>query len=130
MNQSNEQAEGGSVAVRPSLVVTSAAGVRGALTPAGQRPGADSGDPQIAFVDFDTSGNGRAGVWECDPGGWPIPERADSEVSVILEGVVTVTDDATGETHRLEAGDVIFMPAGWSGRWDVNEHVRKVFAIY
>lgn len=113
-----------------SLIITCADRVQGDLTRVGQRPGADNGDPQIALLELDTSGNGRAGVWECDPGGWPIPERADSELSMILEGSVTVTDDATGEIHRLGAGDVIFMPVGWSGRWDVTEHVRKVFAIY
>ena len=113
-----------------TLVVTKADRVRGALTAAGQRPGSDRGDPQVALLELDTSGNGRAGVWQCDPGGWPIPSRTDSELSYILEGAVDVTDDATGEVYRLEAGDAIFMPVGWSGRWDVLHHVRKVFAIF
>ena len=117
-------------AAASTLVITHRNQVRGALTPAGRRPGSDQGDPQIGLLELDTSSHGRAGVWECDPGGWPIPERTDSELSVILEGRVDVTDDATGQVHRLSEGDVIFMPAGWSGRWDVTEHVRKVFAIF
>lgn len=115
---------------RPSVVVTPAARVRGELTPAGQRPGADSGDPQIGLLELDTLGRGRAGVWECAPGGWPIKDRPDTELSFIIQGAVTVTDDSTGIAHRLVAGDAVLMPAGWSGRWDVTEHVRKVFAIY
>jgi len=113
-----------------TLIVTPAADINGPLTPAGQRPGADSGDPQIALLEFDTSGHGRTGIWSCEPGGWPIPARGDSELSYILEGNVTVTDDETGIKHDLGPGDAIFMPQGWSGRWDVTTPVRKVFAIF
>ena len=113
-----------------TLIITGSGSVRGPLTPAGQRPGADKGDPQIALLEFNTSGNGRSGIWSCEPGGWPIPSRADSELSYILEGSVTVTDDETGQQHALGPGDAIFMPKGWSGRWDVTESVRKIFAIF
>jgi len=31
---------------------------------------------------------------------------------------------------EVHGGDLIILPPGWSGRWDVLETVRKVYAIY
>ena len=71
----------------------------------------------------------RAGVWECEPGGWPVEPREDTETCYILSGRATVTDAATGRTFEVTAGDVIVQPQGWSGRWDVTETIRKVWSL-
>lgn len=114
----------------PPLVLTPAAAVTGDLAPAGQRPGADQGDPQLGVHVIDTNGNGNVGVWECEPGGWPVVDRPDTEACYILAGTATITDDATGTVHQIGAGDFLMLPVGWSGRWDVQETIRKVYAIY
>lgn len=103
--------------------------ITGELEPAGQRPGADSGDPQLGILRFDTDGAVRAGVWESAPGGWPVEKREDTETCYILSGHATVTDGATGKTFEVSAGDVIVQPEGWSGRWDVHETIRKVWSL-
>ena len=114
----------------PSLVLTRSTAVTGSLAPAGQRAGADRGDPQLGLLTVDALGNGNVGIWECEPGGWPVKERPDTEVCYFLAGSATITDDATGVAHRVSVGDLLVLPAGWSGRWDVEETVRKVYAIY
>jgi uncharacterized cupin superfamily protein len=114
----------------PSLTLTPAAQVTGALTAAGRRPGADSGDPQLHVRTVAPDAPGNTGVWECQPGGWPIVDRTDTEVCYVLSGAATITDDATGTKHELRAGDLLVLPVGWSGRWDVTETLRKVYAIY
>lgn len=101
-----------------------------ALDPAGQRPGADSGDPQLHTLLIAPQATGSIGVWECQPGGWPVVNRPDTEVAYILSGTATITDDATGLRRQVVAGDLLVLPPGWSGRWDVTETVRKVYAIY
>ena len=106
-----------------------AARVTGPLEAIGQRPGADSGDPQLGILRFETEGAVRAGVWECQPGGWPVETREDTETCYILSGRATVTDGATGRTYEVSAGDVIVQPRGWSGRWDVTETIRKVWSL-
>lgn len=106
-----------------------AATITGPLEPSGQRPGADSGDPQLGILRFETHGAVRAGVWECEPGGWPVQPREDTETCYILSGRVIVTDGATGRTSEVSAGDVIVLPKGWFGRWDVKETVRKVWSV-
>jgi uncharacterized cupin superfamily protein len=100
------------------------------LAAAGQRAGADSGDPQIAVQTAETTATGNIGVWECRPGGWPVIDRPDTEVAYILSGAATITDDTTGVAHDVTAGDLVILPPGWTGRWDVTETVRKVYAIY
>lgn len=100
------------------------------LNPAGQRAGADRGDPQIAIQALAPDATGNLGVWECQPGGWPVINRADTEFTYIISGRAVLTDDASGETVEVTGGDLIILPPGWSGRWDVLEKVRKVYAIY
>ena len=47
---------------------------------------------------------------------------------LLLGGRVRITP-ADGEAVELEEGDVLVMPKGWSGRWDVLETVRKFYVI-
>ncbi|MFF5313046.1 cupin domain-containing protein [Streptomyces massasporeus] len=112
-----------------TFVHVPASRITGDLESIGQRPGADSGDPQLGLLRFDTDGTVRAGVWESRPGGWPVVEREDTETCYILSGRALITDAATGEMFEISAGDVIVQPKGWSGRWDVKETIRKVYSI-
>lgn len=100
------------------------------LNAAGQRAGADKGDPQIALQKLAPEAVGNLGVWECQPGGWPVVDRPDTEFTYIISGRAVLTDDASGEEVLVTGGDLIILPPGWSGRWDVIETVRKVYAIY
>ena len=34
-----------------------------------------------------------------------------------------------GTSVELTAGDVLTLPKGWSGRWDILETVRKLYVI-
>jgi len=86
------------------------------LEPAGVRAGADSGNG----IDV--------GIWECTPGGWPIEDRPNTEVCSIVSGSGVITD-ADGTKRQLEAGTVLTLPKGWSGRWDITSTLRKVYVI-
>lgn len=112
-----------------SLGVPSITGaVEMTLEPAGQRAGADAGDPQISVHTLFNEGSIHVGVWECTPGGWPIENRGDTETATIISGKGVITD-ADGTTRPLSAGSVVTLPKGWSGRWDITETLRKVFVI-
>jgi len=100
------------------------------LDPAGQRAGADSGDPQLGVMKLAPHANGNLGIWECQPGGWPVVDRQDTEFAYILSGEAVLTDDKTGEKTEISAGDLVILPVGWTGRWDVRKTVRKIYAIY
>lgn len=112
-----------------TFVHVPAAAITGPLEAIGQRPGADSGDPQLGLLRFETHEQVKAGVWESEPGGWPVEPRTDTETCYILSGRAVVTDAASGQTFEVSAGDVIVQPKGWSGRWDVKETIRKVWTL-
>ncbi|ODR22873.1 MULTISPECIES: cupin domain-containing protein [Mycobacteriaceae] len=100
------------------------------LEPAGQRPGADSGDPQLKTLTVPSGTDANVGVWECEPGGWAVINRPNTETCYIVAGKAKITDDETGSVVEISAGDFLTLPPGWSGRWDVTETVRKVYAIF
>ena len=110
----------------PSLVATPGPELAGDLEDWGPRVGADAGEPMTrGRVLYE--GNGiQVGVWECTPGGWTIKDRPDHETVQILTGRARLTN-ADGTSAELTAGDVLTLPKGWSGRWDILETVRKFF---
>lgn len=98
------------------------------LTPAGQRAGADSGDPQISVKEISNTDGIAVGIWECEPGGWPVNNRPDTEVATILSGAGSITDE-NGTVTQIAAGTVVTLPKGWTGRWDITQTTRKVYVI-
>ncbi|MFI2563504.1 cupin domain-containing protein [Paenarthrobacter sp. NPDC018779] len=102
-----------------------AATLLGELEPNGPRPGFDTGNPETSILKFDTSI--KTGIWECEPGGWDVAPREDTEVCYILSGQATITDASTGRRFEISGGDVIVQPKDWSGRWEVTETIRKFY---
>jgi uncharacterized cupin superfamily protein len=98
----------------------------GPLDPAGPRAGADRGEPMMAVRVLHQDGNLEVGIWECTPGGWAIGRRGNTETVQILSGRGRITD-ADGTVHELVPGVAIVLPIGWSGRWDIDETLRKLY---
>jgi uncharacterized cupin superfamily protein len=98
----------------------------GALEPTGPRAGADAGSPMTATRVLHDAGPLQVGIWECTPGGWAIERRANTEIVHILAGRGRITD-ADDTVHELAPGVAMVLPAGWSGRWDVTETIRKLY---
>lgn len=112
----------------PLLVAHAYAELSTDLEDWGPRVGADVGEPQMSGRIF-YEGNGvQIGIWECTPGGWTIENRPDHETVQILAGRARLSD-ANGASVELTAGDVLTLPKGWSGRWDILETVRKLYFI-
>ncbi|KAI9028527.1 hypothetical protein DFJ74DRAFT_493078 [Hyaloraphidium curvatum] len=75
-----------------------ASAVAGPLPPTGLRPGYDTGNPQTSAIPIHAGQDGvKAGIWECQPGGWHIKNRQDTECVYLLEGRVRITTDGVGE---------------------------------
>ena len=73
-------------------------------------------------------GDQEVGIWECTPG--PSRWLLDThEFIQVVAGAMTCRTDA-GETVELVAGDTAGFPRGWSGTWDIEETLRKVYVIF
>lgn len=71
-----------------------------------------------------TNGRVETGLWESNAGSFVAKREGYSEICTFVSGEATIT--ATGEepiTYR--AGDMVAMPSGWVGVWDVPVAVRK-----
>lgn len=114
----------------PVLTRTVLSDIDDRLVPAGQRSGADSGDPQLRRLIVPSGSEASTGVWECQPGGWEVLNRPNTEVFTVISGTAVLTDHETGVQTTISAGDFVVLPPGWSGRWDVIETIRKAYSVF
>ena len=78
---------------------------------------------------IDTGGAGyttRSGIWRCTAGTFECTEQGD-ELMTLLSGRCHLTDQSTGKSHELGAGDSLFMPDGRHVTWEIIQEVTKVF---
>jgi uncharacterized cupin superfamily protein len=70
--------------------------------------------------------NVDVGFWECSPGSFTTARAGVNEVILVLEGKATLVSDA-GERVDHKAGDMVLIPDGWSGVWEIHEHFKKQY---
>lgn len=99
------------------------------LASKGPRATKDWGTPQDATRGLANDGMLRAGAWFCSEGGWPSPnEKAHTEIFYVLDGH-GMLGDSDGAKHYFGPGDIVIIPKGHSGRWDVNAAIHKIWAV-
>ena len=84
------------------------------------------GDPQARNKVLSLSEDRMATtlVWDCTAGRFKWIYDVDETIH-ILEGAVDLTQ-FDGSVKHLQAGDVVFFPAGSSATWEVHGYVRKL----
>ena len=100
------------------------------LGPFAPKPTTVEGNQQEASLELCTSADGRVaiGLWECTPGRFTADRTKSSEFCHLISGRIEMTH-ADGSKVQLGAGDAINLPLGWTGEWQVLEHVRKLYVI-
>ena len=87
----------------------------------------------VSSRDFYNVGPTRVGYWSAQPGSVAVGSsgRATQPRTFfyVMEGVLFVTDAATGTSQRCVAGDTVQLPGGWVGTIDVVEPVRKMYTL-
>lgn len=69
------------------------------------------------------------GVWECTEGRFTADRSAGAEYCHILSGRARVTNADGSGSREIGPGDLLILPKGWKGEWEIIEHVRKLFVI-
>ncbi len=78
---------------------------------------------------FTTQGGQQSsGVWEATAGAFRANIVGYTEFCHILEGSCRVVDP-DGCIHHLVAGDSFVLPDGFTGHWEVDDRIKKVFFI-
>ncbi|MFN3825576.1 MAG: cupin domain-containing protein [Pseudorhodobacter sp.] len=76
-----------------------------------------------------TDGRVKIGVWECTPGRFTADRGAAGEYCHILSGRAVVCNaDGSGQ-REIGPGDLLVLPQGWAGEWEILSHIRKLFVI-
>ena len=94
----------------------------------GPKAGATSGDPIESGLELFDDGVTSVGIWACTPGVWPSSKEGLAETMHFVAGHGWIID-ADGSRHEIRPGVVRHFPDGWSGHWEVDETVRKVYVI-
>jgi uncharacterized cupin superfamily protein len=87
------------------------------------------GDPRASVLELYRDDVVQCGVWEVTPGEFEGENAGFGEHMHVLAGDATVTS-ADGTTVELRPGVTFVARAGWRGRWDVRETVRKIYVIW
>ena len=96
----------------------------------GPRANADVGEPFDATRPLGEDGKMCTGSWWCKEGGWPSPKLRDTtEGFYVFSGNGCLTD-LDGTRNYFGQGDIVILPKGWSGRWDVFHDIHKVWAVF
>lgn len=74
-------------------------------------------------------GGTKIGVWECTPGRFTADRTAAGEYCHILSGRASVTNADGSGTREVGPGDLLILPQGWRGTWEIHTHIRKLFVI-
>ena len=95
----------------------------------GPRKNPDKGSP-VEYTRALCKHNATAvGSWGCTEGVFAgSANRPTTEIFLVVEGEGNVVD-LDGTAHAWRAGDVVVLPKGWSGRWDVQKPIRKIWAV-
>lgn len=91
-------------------------------------PTAVEGEPYERWQVISDDGRVELGIWDVTPGSFQGSCDGYYEQMHFVAGRGTITD-AEGLTTTIGPGVVMLCPDGWSGTWNVDETVRKTYAI-
>lgn len=77
----------------------------------------------------DPSNQFSCGLWDSTPFEAPAEPFPRSELMILLEGSVTLTDK-DGNDYFFKAGDTAYVPKGAVRGWKSTEYVRKFYSVF
>ena len=91
-------------------------------------PTAIGGEPYESWHVISDDGRVELGIWDVTPGSFRGGCDGYYEQMHFVAGQGTITA-ADGTVTAIQPGVVMLCPDGWTGTWDVEETVRKTYAI-
>lgn len=88
-----------------------------------------SGNPTRTTWNHYESDGVASGLWDCESGSWRIAfSEGKAEFFHVISGRIRITD-AAGTVSEFGPGEACVIPAGFTGIFEVLEHVRKHYVI-
>ena len=71
----------------------------------------------------------KVGIWDCTPGRFTADRSAMAELCHVMSGSATVTNKDSSGSQEIKAGDLLVLPMGWRGEWDIHEQMLKTYVL-
>ena len=91
-------------------------------------PTAVEGEPYERWQVISDDGRVELGIWDVTPGSFQGSCDGYYEQMHFVAGRGTITD-GDGVVTEIGPGVVMLCPDGWTGTWQVDEIVRKTYAV-
>ena len=91
-------------------------------------PTATAGETYESWHVISDDGRVELGIWQVTPGSFHGSKVGVYEQMHVVAGHGTITA-ADGTVTDIGPGVVMLCPDGWSGLWEVEETIRKTYAI-
>lgn len=88
------------------------------------KPGVYIGQKIIFTDEHADDASVRVGVWEAGESKTKLTDYPFTEYVLMISGYLVITND-DGTTMEFREGDTFVMPKGWTGIWEVREHMKK-----
>lgn len=100
---------------------------RGAIVPLTPVPTeeVESGAPRQGVLELGSIAGCTTGIWELRDG--TVVDTEIDEVFIVISGGATIHLLDEGRSVEVNAGDVMRLTAGTRTRWEVPDHIRKVY---
>jgi len=92
------------------------------------RPISGNTEYQTMNVFEGLGGKVSSGTWQSSAGHFSSNVQGYIEFCFIVEGDCRLVDP-DGTVHRFGVGDHFIMPEGWTGHWEVDHFVKKVYLV-
>ncbi|MEN5179258.1 cupin domain-containing protein [Comamonas testosteroni] len=92
------------------------------------RPISGDTEYQTMHVFEGLGGKVSSGTWQSTAGTFRSNIVGYIEFCYIVEGACRLVDP-DGTVHAFGVGDHFIMPEGWTGHWEVDEFVKKVYMV-
>ena len=86
-----------------------------------------AGEPDRQYAEFVDAGL-EAGAWTATTGRWQESPQSTPEVAYITKGHIRL-HPTDGEPVDVVAGDLLYVPVGWAGTWEIVEDVEKIYVV-
>lgn len=102
-----------------------------ALGPFADKPTRLTESQQEASTPLWSAEDGRVkiGIWECTPGSFTADRSQAGEYCHILSGRARVRNADGSALQEVGPGDLLVLPQGWVGEWEILTHLRKLYVI-
>ncbi len=86
-----------------------------------------AGQPERRYAAFE-AGDLDVGAWTSTTGSWSEAPQDGDEIAFVIKGHLRL-HPSDGAPIDVRAGDLLHVPDGWTGTWEILDPIEKVYVV-